>query len=161
MRYRDYVASDKRGEHRWREADVATTVKFVDPNIRVKNVARAADWYRRMLGLKVEMAVPDKKKPAFARLTNGQIALMISDGSDPFSGKPAPKLTAEAITARKAQRVVSFYFRVDDGIDALYRSVKRKGARISMELADQPYGMREFAMKDPDGYEVAIGQPVT
>jgi uncharacterized glyoxalase superfamily protein PhnB len=139
---------------------VATMVKFVDPNIRVKNVVRAAEWYQRMLGLKIEMAMPDKKKPAWVRLTNGQIALMISDGSDPVSGKAAPKLTTEAIAARKAQRVVSLYFRVDDGIDALYRSAKRKGAKISMELADQSYGMREFAMKDPDGYEVAVGQPL-
>lgn len=139
---------------------MAATMKWVDPSIVVKNVARSADWYQRMLGLKVEMMMPDKKKPAFARLTNGEIALMISDGSDPFSGKAAPKLTTEAVSARKAQRVVSFYFRTDEGIEALYRAVKRKGAKISMELADQPYGMREFAMKDPDGFEVSVGQSI-
>jgi uncharacterized glyoxalase superfamily protein PhnB len=139
---------------------MAATMKWVDPDIRVKNVGRSAEWYQRMLGLKIEMAMPDKKKPTFARLTNGEVAFMISDGSDPFTGKRAPKAVTEAVSARKAQRVVSFYFRIEDGIDALYRSVKRKGAKISMELTDQQYGMREFAMKDPDGFVVSVGQPI-
>ncbi len=40
-------------------------------------------------------------------------------------------------------------------------SVKRKGAKISLELVEQPYGMLEFEMKDPDGYAVGVGQEIT
>ena len=135
---------------------MATTVKAIDPWIRVKNVGRSAEWYRRMLGFKVEMALPDAENPTFVRLTNGDVALMISDGSDAMSGKSAPKATVKAIAARKAQRVVSFYFRVDDGVDALYRSVRRKGAKIVQPPTDQPYGERDIILKDPDGYDIEI-----
>jgi len=115
-----------------------------------------------MLGLKAEMILPDKKKPTFARLTNDAgVAVMISDGGDAMTGKRATKSVSEAISARKAQRVVSIYYRVDEDIKKLYTSVKRKGAKISLELVEQPYGMLEFEMKDPDGYAVGVGQEIT
>ncbi len=121
-------------------AQMPTTVNAIDPWIRVKNVARSAEWYRRMLGFSVEQAVPDAKKPAFIRLSNGATAIMISDGSEALAGRRVPKATLEAISARKAQRVVSFYLHVDDGVDALYRSVRRKGAKIVQPPTDQPSG---------------------
>ena len=60
-------------------------VTMIDPYIRVKNVARSVDWYKRMLGMQIEMAVPDKKNPAMVRMNAGNpdgVALMIGDGSD-------------------------------------------------------------------------------
>lgn len=141
---------------------MAATIQHADPHIRVKDVARAAEWYSRMLGLKVEMAMPDKKSPTFVRLTNDAgVGVMISNGGDMMKGKPATKPVAAAIAARKAQRVVSIYYRVDQDIKKLYSSVKRKGAKISQELVEQPYGMLEFEMKDPDGYAVGVGQDVS
>ena len=137
------------------------TVQFVDPTIKVKNVARSAEWYSRMLGLRVETAMPDKKKPSFVRMTTGDprgVAIMLGDGSDPMSGKKAPKATADAIASRKAPRVVSLYFRVDKAIDALYRSARRKGANVLSPPTDMPYGLREFHLRDPDGYDVAVAQ---
>ena len=141
---------------------MAATIQHTDPHLRVKNVARAAEWYTRMLGLKVEMAMPDKKAPTFVRLGNdASVAMMISDGGDMVNGKGPNKTTAAAISARKAQHVVDVYYRVDTDIKKLYSSVKRKGAKISQELVEQPYGMLEFAMKDPDGFTVNVGQDVT
>jgi uncharacterized glyoxalase superfamily protein PhnB len=136
-------------------------VAFIDPYIRVRNVGRSVDWYKRMLGFKVGMAMPEKKKPAFVRLhvdgPNGA-ALMVGDGSNPMSGRKVPKAIAEALAARKAQKVVSFYYRVDKGIDDLFRSVRRKKAKVVLPIQDMDYGMREFTIRDPDGYEVSVGQ---
>ena len=141
---------------------MAATVQHADPHLRVKNVARSAEWYSRMLGLKIEMAMPDKKAPTFVRLGNDAgAAMMISNGGDPMKGKAPTKTVAAAISARKAQHVVDIYYRVDTDIKKLYTSVKRKGAKISQELTEQPYGMLDFAMKDPDGYTVNVGQDVT
>lgn len=136
-------------------------VTLIDPFIRVKDVARSVDWYERMLGMEIEMAMPDKKNPTFVRLNAGDpdgVALMISDGSDPMSGKKAPASVTSAIAARKAQKVVSFYFRVDKKIDSLFESAKRKKAKIDQPIMNMDYGMREFSMVDPDGYLVAVGQ---
>ena len=136
-------------------------VTMIDPYIRVKDVARSVDWYKRMLGMQIEMAVPNKKNPAMVRMNAGDpdgVALMIGDGSDPMSGKKAPASVTSAIAARTAQKVVSFYFRVDKKIDSLFESAKRKKANIDQPIMNMDYGMREFSMIDPDGYLVAVGQ---
>ena len=38
-----------------------------------------------------------------------------------------------------------------DNVDELYEQIKRKGAKITREVADQDYGNREFAIADPEG----------
>lgn len=140
---------------------MAAVVKWVDPGIVVKDVAKSTAWYVKMLGFKVEMAMPNAKQPAFTRLGNGSVSIMFSDGTDVFAAKPkVPAAVARALASKHAPHVVDFYLRVEDGIDALYRSVKRKGAEIERAPMDQPWGMRDFVMRDPDGFRVAVGQEI-
>ncbi|MEM1060039.1 MAG: VOC family protein [Verrucomicrobiota bacterium] len=51
----------------------------------------------------------------------------------------------------------NFYLFVDN-VEAMYREVKKRGAPLEYGLCDQPYGCREFAVRDPDGNVVGIGQ---
>jgi uncharacterized glyoxalase superfamily protein PhnB len=134
----------------------------VDVHIRVKNVTRSIEWYQRMLGFKVATAMPDRTRPSFVRLKqpDQEWALMISDGSDFLTGKAPPKATQDAVSARKAQRVVSLYFWGDLDVKRAHASAKRKGAKITQDVTDQPYGMREFEMQDPDGYRVGVGSVI-
>ncbi len=136
-----------------------TRITFIDPYLRVKNVKRSADWYKRMLDFEVIMAMPNKSKPRFVRMVSpAGAAIMIGDGGDAVSGKKPAANVSKAISARKAQRVVSLYMRVPRGIDALYEACQRKRAKVVQKIITQPYGMRDFSIRDPDGYEVGIGQ---
>jgi len=36
--------------------------------------------------------------------------------------------------------------------------VKQAGAKVSMPVTEQFYGMREFAFEDPDGYTITIAE---
>jgi uncharacterized glyoxalase superfamily protein PhnB len=38
-----------------------------------------------------------------------------------------------------------------DGVDAHYERAKQAGAKVEMEITDQPYGSREYAVSDPEG----------
>lgn len=138
-----------------------TRVAFIDPYIRVMNVKRSADWYKRLLGFETVMAMPNKSKPTFVRMVSpAGAAIMIGDGGDATSGKKPPANIRKAISARKAQRVVSLYLRVPRGINALYDTCRRKGAKVVQPITTQAYGMRDFSIRDPDGYEVGIGMEV-
>jgi uncharacterized glyoxalase superfamily protein PhnB len=53
----------------------------------------------------------------------------------------------------------SFYFNVDD-VDALWAAVKDR-ARIGYPMEDFPYGMREFAIYDNNGYLLQFGTPLS
>lgn len=51
------------------------------------------------------------------------------------------------------------YIRVDDA-DAIYAEVRRRGAGIDYTIYDAPHGFREFGVQDPDGHDIAFGQPL-
>ena len=49
------------------------------------------------------------------------------------------------------------YFTVEvDDVDALYRRVKQHGVSIAVELRDEPWGDRHFAILDPNGIAIDI-----
>ena len=51
------------------------------------------------------------------------------------------------------------YLRVDD-VDAYHAQVRRGGVETLGEVADQPWGMREFGLRTPDGHRIRIGQVI-
>ena len=51
------------------------------------------------------------------------------------------------------------YIRVDDA-DAIYAELQERGATIDYRIYDAPHGFREFGTQDPDGHDIAFGQPI-
>jgi hypothetical protein len=47
-----------------------------------------------------------------------------------------------------------------DGVDEFVASIEAKRVRMASALKDQDYGMHEAIVRDPDGNEIYIGQPL-
>ena len=65
---------------------------------------------------------------------------------------------------RPAESSVGCYIRVSD-VESIYQAfasakLPRKGIPRQDALEDKPWGMREFAIVDPDGNLIRIGQPL-
>jgi uncharacterized glyoxalase superfamily protein PhnB len=45
-------------------------------------------------------------------------------------------------------------------MEEILAAVKRSGAKITMPLKEQFYGMREFAFEDPEGWVITIAERV-
>ena len=43
-------------------------------------------------------------------------------------------------------------------VDAYYREIVERGADVVAGLADQPYDIRDFSIRDPNGVKVVFGQ---
>ncbi|WP_119067110.1 VOC family protein [Aggregatilinea lenta] len=54
---------------------------------------------------------------------------------------------------------VSLYLQVED-VDALYAQIDGRGVSMEHPPKNQWYGVREFALRDPDGYRWVINQPI-
>ena len=52
---------------------------------------------------------------------------------------------------------VRIYCTTVQDVDTLARQIKARGGALTQEPRDQPWGMRDFALVDPDGYKVTIG----
>jgi uncharacterized glyoxalase superfamily protein PhnB len=46
-------------------------------------------------------------------------------------------------------------------VDAHFEAVRRAGATILSEPTDQPYGQREYGVRDPDGHSWWIATPIS
>jgi len=57
----------------------------------------------------------------------------------------------------EASRHVHLFQWVQD-VDAFYDEVVGRGASIASEPCDQPYGIREFALRDLNGVGIVFGQ---
>ena len=51
-----------------------------------------------------------------------------------------------------------FGYLVVDDVDRCYAELAEKGVTPLGKLADEPWGMREFALRTPDGHRIKIGQ---
>jgi uncharacterized glyoxalase superfamily protein PhnB len=47
-----------------------------------------------------------------------------------------------------------------EGLDALYEEVAVRGAEVISEPTTEPWGMREFSIRTPDGHRIRFGEPV-
>jgi catechol 2,3-dioxygenase-like lactoylglutathione lyase family enzyme len=45
-------------------------------------------------------------------------------------------------------------------VDTCYKEIKERGAEITVELGDRPYGVRDFNVRDPNGISIIFGQDI-
>ncbi len=48
-----------------------------------------------------------------------------------------------------------------DDVDAMHTELQQRGATVIQPPTDQPYDLREFRVKDPDGHILAFGRRIT
>jgi uncharacterized glyoxalase superfamily protein PhnB len=115
----------------------------------------ALGFYRDAIGLEVRM---DVARENFRWITVGA-------GSQPgvgivltnyLNGSPADSDALAALIAKGALNGV--HFQTDD-LDASFEKVRAAGAEIVQEPTDQPWGTRDFAVRDPSGNLIRIDQP--
>jgi uncharacterized glyoxalase superfamily protein PhnB len=115
----------------------------------VNEVVDAANYYRDKLGFAYNKFVGDP--PSFVLLHRDTCHVMLKQAM--ISEHVVPN-------RQNSDQLWNMYFWVTD-VAALYRELTRRGALIEYDLVDQPYGVREFAVLDLDGYSIGFGQEMT
>jgi lactoylglutathione lyase len=125
--------------------------KKLTPNLLVANVERSLAFYVDTLGFARGMTVPEESPFVFASVTSGAVEIFFNDAATAiheyagFAGKPIGATG-------------TMYIEVE-GVDALHDRLHAV-MKITMPLVTQFYGMREFAIEDPDGYVITFAERV-
>ena|SRR5882672_7656397 len=122
------------------------------PNLVVRDVAASVNFYCSVLGFQPGLKVPDDPPYVFASVTNGKVEIFFNDMK--AVGEDYPELVARPIGG-----TLTLFIEVE-GIEEVLRAVEKAGAKITMPLKTQFYGMREFAFEDPEGWVVTMAEPV-
>ena len=97
------------------------------------------------------MTVPEQPPFVFASVAGGTVEIFFNDAATAIKEYPA-------FAGRPIGATGTLFIEVQ-GIDALHDRLKN-AVPIVMPLVTQFYGMREFAIADPDGYVITFAEPV-
>ena len=130
------------------------------PNFSVKDVRESVNFYRDILGFKLDMAVQDgkttieneisdKHEYAYAMVSRDEVYVMFLK-SDSFQDDiPLLKGVPQGAS-------VLFYIDVED-IDKVYEKINNR-VEIIKDIETTWYGMREFYIKDCNGYILGFAE---
>ena len=125
--------------------------KKLTPNLLVVSVERSLAFYENTLGFSRGMTVPDAAPFAFGSVTGGAVEIFFNEAG--AAVKEYPAFGGKPIGA------TGTLFIEVDGVDALHDRLK-PAVKIVMPIVTQFYGMREFAIEDPDGYIITFAERV-
>lgn len=123
----------------------------VTPNLVVNDVARSTAFYRDVLGFTITMKVPDAEPFVFVGLERDGVPVFLNDKRAAVEDHP------EMASIPFGGTCTMFF--VMTGIDEFHAAVAPK-ANVVMALKNQFYGMREFAITDPDGHLITFAERI-
>jgi catechol 2,3-dioxygenase-like lactoylglutathione lyase family enzyme len=123
--------------------------------VQVHDPDLALAFYRDALGLQLRN---DVARESFRWITVGStsqpdVSIVLTNY---LAGSPADGDAIAALVAKGALNGVHFH---SDDLDATFEKVRAAGAEVVSEPADQPWGTRDFAVRDPSGNLVRVDQP--
>lgn len=121
------------------------------PNLIVSSVERSLAFYTDVLGFARGLTVPEQSPFVFASVTSGPVEIFLNDRSTVL--KENPQFAGLSIGGGNTMFIEA------EAIDALHDRLK-PNVKIAMPIVTQWYGMREFAIADPDGYVITFAQRV-
>ncbi len=133
------------GPAKARAGSEALKMSEASPGFTVNDLQRSLAWYRDVLGFVVEERWEQDGKLTGVSLRAGDVNFMI--GQDDWKkGRDRSKGEGFRLYCTTAQDV-----------DVLAKKIEARGGRLDQEPRDQPWGMRDFALTDPDGFKLTIG----
>lgn len=122
------------------------TITDMIPLLNVEDADRSIAFYRDALGFEVVQTFEAEGATVWAMLTSGDTKLMINQPDH-----------ADSTTRRNAASYgdVVLYCHVESARDR-HADLTARGITVGA-ITTEAYGMEEFLLRDPDGYEIAIG----
>lgn len=123
--------------------------------VLVNDPDAALSFYRDALGLEVrnDVAREEFRWIVLGAPSQPNVAICVTNY---LGGSPGDTDAVAALIAKGGLGGVHFQ---SDDLDATFEKVRAAGADIVQEPTDQPWGTRDFAVRDPSGNLVRIDQP--
>lgn len=129
-----------------------TRFTSVTPNLIVRDVKKSSAFYCDVLGFEIKQTVPDAEPFVFVWLERDGVPVFLNDVNAAAHDYPDAATLPQGGTA-------ALFFIVSD-VDGYHAAVAPK-ATVIMPIKTQFYGMREFAITDPDGHIITFAERVS
>ena len=123
-------------------------LRSVTPSLTVNDLQASLVFYRDVLGFHLAEEFQRDGQRVGVRLQAGAITFLLTQ-DDFAKGRDRKKGVGLRLYCTTAQE-----------IDALAAAIQARGGALSQPPADQPWGVRDFAITDPDGFQLSISSPM-
>lgn len=135
----------KAGPAKVRAKSATLKMGSASPGFTVNDLEKSLAWYRDVVGFVVEERWEHEGKLTGVSLRAGNVIFMI--GQDDWKkGRD-----------RKKGEGSRLYCTTTQDVDVLAKGIVARGGTLEQEPRDQPWGTRDFALTDPDGFKITIG----
>jgi uncharacterized glyoxalase superfamily protein PhnB len=107
--------------------------------LAVNDLAASADYFVDCLGFDRDFTAP-----GWEFLSFGAFKLMLGECGD-------------EVPAEKTNNHSYFAHVLVEDVDSIYKEFAAKGAQLTSRPEDKPWGLREFAVKTPEGHRITFG----
>lgn len=116
----------------------------VVPIYTCEDIDRTVAWYRDVFGAEIGETFEDAGKMVGAEVMYGEARIWL--GQDDFR------------KGRNRQKGVGFriILETEDDLDQLAEGIQARGGQLLTGPEDQPWGVRLFAVADPDGFNITV-----
>lgn len=114
------------------------------PAFTVRDLEKTLAWYRGVLGFTTVDEFRHEDKLVGASVKAGDVSFMF--GQDDF----------EKGTDRVKGVGFRIYCETAQDIDRIASDIQARGGTLLTEPTDQPWGVRDFSLEDPDGFKISI-----
>jgi glyoxylase I family protein len=133
---------------------MAIRLKSGAPLLQVYDMPTALAFYRDLLGFEVLHSAPPGAVTHWAMLRNGSVYLMLNTKYEFDYERP---LEPDRTSGRDD---FALYLECEDA-DAAYRELQAKGWTDLEEPTTASYGMRQFQVRDPDGFTLCLQHEIS
>jgi uncharacterized glyoxalase superfamily protein PhnB len=119
----------------------------VSPSFTVNDIEKSLAWYRDVMGFVVKHRWEEEGKLTGVELLAGGVEFMLAQ-DDWKKGRDRVKGEGFRLYCTTAQDV-----------DRIAEQIEARGGAVAQGPTDQPWGMRDIAVEDPDGFKITIGAP--
>ena len=107
----------------------------------MRDLAASTRYYTDVLGFSRDPIDAD----GWSFLTRDNFRVMLGECQD---ARPASELGDHSY----------FVYWNIQGLDEFYQEVASRGALVTSQPADKPWGLREFGLRTPDGHRITCGE---
>lgn len=119
-------------------------LRSIVPSITATDLQASLAWYRDVLGFIVAEEYKQDDRLMGVQIKAGQVHFLLTQ-DDFAKGRDRQKGAG-----------LRFFCMTAQDVDQLAAAIRERGGKLTQEPKDQPWGARDFAVADPDGFNISI-----
>jgi uncharacterized glyoxalase superfamily protein PhnB len=128
-----------------------TTFVSLSPNVIADSVNKTVDYYTTLLGFQLQASVPESGTFNWAMVQRDGVVMM-------FQSLESIKEDLPTLHISSKGSLGTFFIKLN-GIDQLYDQIRNR-VEIAADMRTTFYGMKEFTIKDLNGYFLTFAEEV-